>query len=151
MVNFLYKPNLSDFVSSWFFTYRASERLCGRDMTIEVPIKSFHIIKKNCKLYCLPVIVTEDVVLVVGRVFADRPADEAGRAVLVAVLLDRGHVGVLLDRLWAVQVSRHTIFRLLLGHLLIHNWLLGWFLLFKMTLLVKRKGGFGLESKKQNM
>ena len=90
-------------------------------------------------------------VLVVGRVFADRPADEARRAVLVVVLLDRRHVGVLLDRLWAVQVGRHTIFRLLLGHLLIHNWLLGWFLLFKMTLLVIHKGGFGLESIKHIM
>ena len=127
MVNFLYKPNLSDFVSRWLFTYWASERLCGRDMTIEVPIKAFHVIKafetrqrsleisltlytrrtftdKQCDTLsssrtecCLPVIVTEDVVLVVGRVFADGPADEAGRAVLVVVLLDRGHVGVLLD------------------------------------------------------
>ena len=32
-------PNLSNSVSSWFFTYWASIRLCGWDMTIKVPIK----------------------------------------------------------------------------------------------------------------
>ena len=61
-----------------------------------------------------PVVVTEDVVLIVGCIFADGPADEAGRPILVVVLLDRGHVGVLLYRLWAVQVRGHIIRRLLL-------------------------------------
>ena len=46
---------------------------------------------------------TEQVVPVVGSIFADRAADEAGRAVLVIVKLDCRQVGVLSDGLGAVQ------------------------------------------------
>ena len=45
----------------------------------------------------------EKVVPIVGSIFADRAADEAGRAVLVIVILDCRQVGVLPDRLGAVQ------------------------------------------------
>ena len=95
----------------------------------------------------IPVIMTQDVVLVIGCVFADGAADEAGRAVLVVVLLDRRHVRVLLDRLRAVQVCRLSLRCLLLGHLLVHNWLFRRFPLLEMALLVIRKGIFGLKSK----
>ena len=94
---------------------------------------------------------TKQVVPVVGSIFADRAADEAGRAVLVIMILYRGHVGVLPDGLGAVQVRRLTILCVLLGHLLIHNWLLGWFLLLQMALLMIREGKLGIESKKHDM
>ena len=94
---------------------------------------------------------TEQVVPIVGSIFADRAADEAGRAVFVIVILNRGHVGVLPDGLGAVQVRRLTIFCVLLGHLLIHNRLLGWFLLLQMALLMIRKSKLGIKSKKHDM
>ena len=94
---------------------------------------------------------TEQVIPIVGSIFANRATDEAGRAVLVIVLLDRGHVGVLPDGLGAVHVSRLTLISVLLGLLLIHNRLLWWFLLLQMALLMIRKSKFGIESKKHDM
>ena len=43
------------------------------------------------------VIVTEDMVLVVGGIFADCSADEARGSIKVAMLLDCTHMGVFLD------------------------------------------------------
>ena len=94
---------------------------------------------------------TEQVVPIVGSIFADRTTDEAGRAVFVIVILDRRHVGVLPDGLGAIQVRCITIFCVLLGHLLIHNWLLGRFLLLQMALLMIREGKLGIKSKKHDM
>ena len=39
--HFFNQPYLSDFVSSWFFTNWASERLSSWDMTIKIPLKWF--------------------------------------------------------------------------------------------------------------
>ena len=45
------------------------------------------------------VIMTKDMVLVVGGIFADCSADEARGSIKVAMLLDSTHMGVFLDYL----------------------------------------------------
>ena len=90
---------------------------------------------------------TEEVVLVVGGVLADRAADEAGGPVLVVVLLHRGHVGVLLDHL---RTLHHLCGLRWLGHLLIHDRLLD-LLLLEMALLMIRQRVFGLEPTEREM
>ena len=90
-------------------------------------------------------------VLVIGRVFANCTTDEAGGTFLVIMLLYCGHAGVLPDGLGAVQVRRLTLIHMLLGHLLIHNWLLWWFLLLQMAFLMIRESKFGIKSKKHDM
>ena len=50
------------------------------------------------------VVVTQDMVLVVGSVFADCSADEAGWTIGIVMLLDSTHVSIFLENLFIVAL-----------------------------------------------
>ena len=61
-------------------------------------------ILQSSKIKSLPVIVAENMVLVIGGIFADSSANEAGGSVSDIMLLNCAHFGVFLDIIWFIWI-----------------------------------------------